>query len=104
VVVVVHHGGAHTTAAGLRAGVTPVIVPFFGDQFFWGWRVHELGAGPKWISRKKLAAVNLSAAVQQAVSDKEIGQRAAELGDKIRAEDGEGSAVILLERFTGIHS
>jgi UDP:flavonoid glycosyltransferase YjiC (YdhE family) len=33
---VCHHGGAGTTSAGLRAGLPTVVVPFFGDQFFWG--------------------------------------------------------------------
>ncbi len=43
---VIHHGGAGTTSAGLRAGVPSIIVPFFGDQPFWGQRVHDLGVGP----------------------------------------------------------
>jgi sterol 3beta-glucosyltransferase len=34
VAAVVHHGGAGTTAAGLRAGRPTIIVPFFLDQFF----------------------------------------------------------------------
>lgn len=44
---VVHHGGAGTTAAGLRAGVPSVVVPFFADQPFWADRVHQLGVGPR---------------------------------------------------------
>jgi sterol 3beta-glucosyltransferase len=55
---VVHHGGASTTAAGLKAGVPSVIIPFFGDQPFWGQRVADLGVGPKPIPRKKLTAEN----------------------------------------------
>jgi hypothetical protein len=43
---VCHHGGAGTTAAGLRAGKPSIIVPFFGDQFFWGTMVGKIGAGP----------------------------------------------------------
>ncbi|CAF4415893.1 unnamed protein product, partial [Adineta steineri] len=46
VVAVCHHGGAGTTAAGLRAGKPTIIVPFFGDQFFWGSMVSKSGAGP----------------------------------------------------------
>ncbi|CAF1234226.1 unnamed protein product [Rotaria sp. Silwood1] len=57
---VCHHGGAGTTAAGLRAGKPTIIVPFFGDQFFWGNVIEKSGAGPcplpgKSISAKKLA-------------------------------------------------
>ncbi|XP_057985076.1 sterol 3-beta-glucosyltransferase UGT80A2 isoform X1 [Hevea brasiliensis] len=43
---VVHHGGAGTTAAGLKAACPTTIVPFFGDQPFWGERVHARGVGP----------------------------------------------------------
>ncbi len=47
VAAVVHHGGAGTTSAGLRAGVPSIIVPFFADQPFWGQRVADLGVGPR---------------------------------------------------------
>ena len=53
-VAVVHHGGAGTTSAGLRAGVPAVVTPFFGDQPFWGQRVADLGVGPAPIPRRKL--------------------------------------------------
>ena len=42
---VIHHGGAGTTAAGLRAGIPNIVVPLTGDQVFWGQRVAALGAG-----------------------------------------------------------
>ncbi|KAK9291624.1 hypothetical protein L1049_019573 [Liquidambar formosana] len=45
-IAVVHHGGAGTTAAGLKAACPTTIVPFFGDQPFWGERVHARGLGP----------------------------------------------------------
>ena len=54
VAAVVHHGGAGTTSAGLRAGVPSIIVPFFADQPYWGQRIAELGVGPAPIPRKKL--------------------------------------------------
>lgn len=90
---VVHHGGAGTTAAGLRAGVPTVICPFFGDQPFWGRRVAALGAGPQPIPQRKLTAENLAAAIDAAVHDMGIRERAAALGATIRAEDGVGRAV-----------
>jgi UDP:flavonoid glycosyltransferase YjiC (YdhE family) len=101
VAAVVHHGGAGTTAAGLRAGLPTVVVPFFGDQPFWGWRVYELGAGPRWIPRKKLTAGKLTAAIQQAVNDPAMIQRTKELGQRIRAEDGIRTGVQLVEQFAG---
>jgi len=98
---VVHHGGAGTTATGLRAGVPSVLIPFFADQFFWGWRVSELGAGPGSIPRKKLTSGRLADALKKAVADPGIRKNAAELGRKIRAEDGIGSAVEIVNRLGG---
>ncbi|CAL9007643.1 unnamed protein product, partial [Prunus brigantina] len=45
-ILMVHHGGAGTTAAGLKAACPTTIVPFFGDQPFWEERVHARGVGP----------------------------------------------------------
>ncbi|MCA9914004.1 MAG: glycosyltransferase family 1 protein, partial [Anaerolineae bacterium] len=66
---VVHHGGAGTTAAGLRAGVPSILVPFFGDQPFWGRRVAQLGVGTQPVPRKKLTAENLAQAITLAAKD-----------------------------------
>jgi sterol 3beta-glucosyltransferase len=96
---VVHHGGAGTTAAGLRAGVPSVVVPSFGDQSFWGWRVGELGVGPKPIPRVKLTAAKLAGAIRQAVSDEGMRGKAAQVSRQIGAEDGVGNAVALIEAF-----
>ena len=52
---IVHHGGAGTTAAGLRAGIPNIVVPFTADQPFWGRRVHALGVGPKPVWVKKFS-------------------------------------------------
>jgi sterol 3beta-glucosyltransferase len=94
--VIIHHGGAGTTAAGLRAGKPNVVVPFAGDQPFWGKRVAALGVGPQPIPVKKLDADTLIGALQQ-TDDDSIRQRAAETGLKISSEDGVGSAVKLIE-------
>ena len=61
---VVHHGGAGTTAEGLRAGVPNVIVPFVFDQPFWGARVRALGLGPDPIPHKYLTADRLASAIR----------------------------------------
>ena len=99
VAAVVHHGGAGTTAAGLRAGVPSVVIPFFGDQPFWGRRTAELGVGPEPIPRIKLTAERLARAIQEAVTDKEMRQRAAGLGARIQAEDGVAQAVEVFQQL-----
>lgn len=99
VAAVVHHGGAGTTAAGLRAGVPSIVIPFFGDQPFWGERVASLGVGPKPIPRKQLTAEKLANAIQTVVTDREMRQRAATLGKKIQAENGIGNAVAVISQI-----
>ena len=90
---VVHHGGAGTTAAGLRAGIPSVIIPFFAEQPFWGLRIAGLGVGPKPIPRKQLSVERLAAAIHTAVSDEDMRGRAHALGASIRAENGVAQAV-----------
>lgn len=97
--VVVHHGGAGTTGAALRAGKPSVVVPFFGDQPFWGRLVHFLGAGSKPIPRKKLTADKLSTAINVAISNPDIQGEAENIGEKIRHEDGIGNAVAVIEEI-----
>jgi UDP:flavonoid glycosyltransferase YjiC (YdhE family) len=97
VAAVVHHGGASTTAAGLRAGVPSIVIPFLGDQYFWGQRVHGLGVGPAPIPRSKLTVDRLAQAIQEAVTNTAMRQRAAELGSKIQAEGGIANAVEIIE-------
>ncbi len=98
---VVHHGGAGTTGAGLRAGVPSILVPHFGDQNFWGTTVNNLGVGTKPIPRKRLTASKLEAAIRRAVTDAGIIRRATTLGEQIRQEDGVASAVRVVERVFG---
>lgn len=96
---VVHHGGVGTTHTGLRAGRPSVLVPFFGDQPFWASRVAALGAGPPGIPREELTTERLTAAIEQAVSDKAMAANAAKVGQQMWLEDGVGRAVSLIEDF-----
>ncbi|KXJ96095.1 hypothetical protein Micbo1qcDRAFT_231209 [Microdochium bolleyi] len=84
---VCHHGGAGTTAAGINAGKPTIVVPFFGDQPFWGAMVHRAGAGPEPIPYKKLTAEGLAEAIRVAIKPETL-ERAKELGEKIREEKG----------------
>ena len=90
---VIHHGWASTVAAGLRAGVPSIIIPFFGDQPFWGQRIADLGVGTKPIPRKKLTAEKLANAIREMITNEDIRQRAEKLGKQIQAENGIKSAV-----------
>lgn len=103
VAAVVHHCGAGTTAAALRAGRPSVGVPFFADQPFWAHRLAELGAAPPPIAKRKLTAERLAHAIEQATSNPAYTERAEALGVALRAEDGAARAAerVLhhLERF-----
>jgi sterol 3beta-glucosyltransferase len=99
VAAVVHHGGASTTAAGLRAGVPSIIIPFFGDQPFWGQRIADLGVGSKPIPRKKLTVERLANAIQDVVTNEGMRQRAANLGKQIQTEDGIASSVEIIAKL-----
>jgi sterol 3beta-glucosyltransferase len=91
---VVHHGGAGTTAEGLRAGKPTAVFPSnFGDQLFWGGRVRALGAGPEPVPQRRLTAEGLAVAIRAITEDGRMRSRAAEVGETIRAEDGVARAV-----------
>lgn len=93
---VVHHGGAGTTAAGLRAGVPAVIIPLAVDQFFWGERLAALGVAPQPLPQRALTSAKLAAALNQVIGDQRMRQRAGDLAQIIRGEDGVGRAVELI--------
>jgi len=100
-VAVVHHGGAGTTAAGIRAGIPSILIPVGADQRLWAYRVKALGVGPDPIPRSQLTAEHLANAITQAVSDQAMHQRAAVLGEKIRTEDGVTEAVRIICQYMG---
>ncbi len=98
VAAVVHHCGSGTTSLVCRAGVPSVGVPFFADQPAWAQRLADLGVSPEPIPFKQLTAERLALAIRQAVSDREMQRRAAELGERIRAEDGVAKAVQVIQQ------
>jgi sterol 3beta-glucosyltransferase len=96
---VIHHGGAGTTAAAMRAGVPSIIIPILADQPYWGQRVYELGIGTKPIPRGKLTVDSLTAAIQEATTNHAMRNKGAELSQKIAAEDGVSEAVNAIKSF-----
>jgi len=97
---VIHHGGAGTTAAGLRAGRPTLICPVLGDQGFWAERVYSLGAGPRPIPIRRLTTANLTERLNQLLTEQSYRKTTDRLGLAIRSEDGTGQALRTLERVS----
>ncbi|KAH6712110.1 hypothetical protein BKA61DRAFT_485843 [Leptodontidium sp. MPI-SDFR-AT-0119] len=97
---VVHHGGAGTTAAGIAAGRPTVVVPFFGDQPFWGKMIARAGAGPEPIPFKQLNVDNLVKQLEFALKPETL-IRAKQLGEKMAQEDGAGEGAKLFHAHLG---
>jgi sterol 3beta-glucosyltransferase len=96
---IIHHGGAGTTSAGLRAGIPNVVVPFTADQPFWGSRVYAIGVGPKPILVKNLSVDKLTRAIAEAGSEA-LRKRAQAIGQEIRSEAGVEKAIELIEKYS----
>jgi sterol 3beta-glucosyltransferase len=96
---VIHHGGAGTTAAGLRAGIPNIVVPFTADQPFWGRRVHAIGVGPKPILVKNLSVERLTQAMAEAETNA-VRERARAIGQEIKNEDGIGETIKLIKKYS----
>jgi sterol 3beta-glucosyltransferase len=100
----VHHGGAGTAAAALRAGVPSIVVPFFADQFFWGKLLCDHALGAASIPRKRLTAERLAAALTRAATDRDLIENCRRVAVAVAAEDGVGRAVSAIERFLRVPS
>jgi sterol 3beta-glucosyltransferase len=98
---VVHHAGAGTTGAGLRAGVPAVPVPVLVDQPFWAARLHRLGVAPHPLPMDELTADTLSDALRSCLDRSTYRHRATEIASRIRAEDGPAAVLALITRLEG---
>jgi UDP:flavonoid glycosyltransferase YjiC (YdhE family) len=90
---VVHHGGAGTTGAALRAGVPQIVLPFIADQHFWAQRIAELGVGTEPLKHKKLSVEKALRAMRTVTQDQSMRERARLLGEKVQQEHGVEEAV-----------
>lgn len=95
VAAVCHHGGAGTSAAGFRAGVPSIIIPFSNDQFAWAHRAHDLGIGSTPLPKKSLTPDRLTAAFQEAFQPS-IVQNAKAMGERIRSEHGASACAAIV--------
>jgi len=90
---IVHHCGAGTAAAALRAGVPSIPVAGIVDQPFWAHRLHSLGAATPPLRRVTLSAEDLADAMASAATSPNYLQRAQHFSDLLADEDGEAAAV-----------
>ncbi|MEU9588839.1 glycosyltransferase [Streptomyces sp. NPDC048219] len=96
---VVHHAGAGTTAAGLRAGVPAVPLPGQLDQYFWASRLVALGSAPTCLSHRRLTAPVLADALRRAVGDPSYRARTGRIADRLAGEDGAAPVLTALTRL-----
>jgi len=94
---VVHHGGAGTTAAASRAGVPSIVIPFAYDQHFWARRLQIQGSAGPSISRKALTASRLAQSIDDTLKNTGIIDAAQELRQKILEEEGVQKAISVIE-------
>jgi len=85
--VIVHHGGAGTTATAAASGVPQVIVPHILDQYFWGERVFQAGIGPKAVWRSRLTARKLGHAIHSCLLDVRVRQTALAVRESIHLQE-----------------
>lgn len=99
----IHHGGSGSVSAALRAGVPSFAVPFGYEQKLWGQRIARLGVGVEPITPDRLTANTLAVAIRRIADDERIRKRADIFATTIRAEDGIGVAVGIIERTMDAH-
>ncbi|MEU9211396.1 glycosyltransferase [Streptomyces sp. NPDC048415] len=98
---VVHHAGAGTTAAGLRAGVPAVPVPIQFDEGFWAARLVSLGVSPGGVPLRRLSAERLASALERVTREPSYRRRARDLAGRIGMEDGVGPVAEAVRRLAG---
>lgn len=94
---VIHHGGSGTTGLALRSGVPSMVIPFTGDQPFWGERTRALGAGPAPIPFSKLTTNGLLPAIKVMSRDSSMRRQAVRLRDAMAGESGVQRAVEVIQ-------
>lgn len=99
----VHHGGAGTTQSACLAGIPCVVLPYVGDQWFWGERLRSRGMAPRPLRRFSATPKKLAARIQEVLDTPSMTQRAAETGALLAREDGVGRAVAHIEKLMARH-
>ena len=94
---VIHHGGAGTTAAGLRYGRPTLAIPFAGDQSFWAHQIWRAGCGPKPIPRDSLSVRKMKAALLDLKSNGNYRESARRISEELAQEHGVRTAADIIE-------
>ena len=90
---VIHHGGAGTVAAGAASGIPQIVVPHILDQYYWGNRIYRSRLGPEPIWRSRLTARKLARAIDRAVSDQAMKQKAEAVAGMISPRESLNKAI-----------
>jgi len=99
VLFVLHHGGAGTTGAALRAGVPSSAAPFSADQAFWARRILRLGLGPPAPPALRLTSRRLAGIIDRALTEPSFASRARQMSESVRREDGVAFALHRIEEY-----
>lgn len=99
VCLILHHGGAGTTATALRAGRPCIVLPSFFDQFFWATALNRLGVAPEPVDPKRVSAETLARVIREASRRTDYAANAKSCGDLMAREDGVSAAVDVLRRY-----
>jgi UDP:flavonoid glycosyltransferase YjiC (YdhE family) len=97
----VHHGGAGSTGDTVRAGLPGFAIPFGYDQSLFARRIADLGVAAPPLLPEKLTVRKLADSIRRVTDDGKMRRRAKTLGERVRAEDGVGNALRIIERVVG---
>jgi sterol 3beta-glucosyltransferase len=100
---VVHHGGAGTSAIGIAMGKPTIVIPFFGDQPFWGAMIYQAGAGPEPVPYKNLTEAKLAESITKAL-EPDIQASVKNMSEKVADENGAEDAAASFHNFVGYDS
>lgn len=94
---VVHHGGAGTTATGLKHACPTLVCPVMGDQPLWGERIYTLGLGPKPIQQNRITTASLTKSISSLLEDENYKKNAEAIASALLIDFGLNSACQIIE-------
>jgi UDP:flavonoid glycosyltransferase YjiC (YdhE family) len=89
----VHHGGAGTSHAALRAALPSVVLPFIFEQGLWAKRLRQVDAAPKACSFWRAHPERVAGLIHEALETPKLRAGASTLARAMQSEDGAGTSV-----------